>query len=211
MLHDATSTTTGLTGSRYRKESLLITDLARATTVGAVFRLRAVRRAVSLTLFASFKTRDTQLRSHSVVRIFERNLQVVTQIGAALRGRATGASATATKDVVEPKKIPEDIFDAPETRRSPGLSGATGNAGMSKVIVTLPLGGIGKHTVGFRQFFELLFSSRIVLIRIRMMTSRQTAVGALQLLIGSSTVNAQYLVIISFTHLEFPKTSRAIY
>src|SRR4030095_1162644 len=111
MLHDATSTTTGLTGSRYRKESLLITDLARATTVGAVFRLRAVRRAVSLTLFASFKTRDTQLRSHSVVRIFERNLKVITQIGAALRDRATGASATATKDVVETKKIPEDIFD----------------------------------------------------------------------------------------------------
>src|SRR5258706_13004156 len=83
MLHDATSTTTGLTGSRHGKESLLITDLPSATAVGAVFRLRAVCRAVSLTGFAKFKTRDPQLRSHSVVSIFKRNFQVVTQIGAA--------------------------------------------------------------------------------------------------------------------------------
>src|SRR6185503_9162376 len=82
IFHHATSTTTGLTGSRHGKESLLITDLAGATTVGAVFRLRPVRRSAPLTVFASFKTRDAQLRSHSVEGIFQRNLEIVTQVGA---------------------------------------------------------------------------------------------------------------------------------
>src|SRR5258705_4494875 len=149
MLHDATSATTRLTGSRHGKESLLITDLAGATAVGAVFRLGAVRRSVSLTAFAGFKTRNAKLSSHSVVGIFERNLEVVAQVSAALRGRPAGASPASAKDVIEPKKVPEDIFNATETGRSPGLSGATGYAGMSKVIVTLPLGGVSKHTVGF--------------------------------------------------------------
>jgi hypothetical protein len=149
MLHDATSATTGLTGSRHGKESLLVTDLTGATAVSAAFGLRTVRRSVSLTAFASFKTRDAQLRSHSVVGIFERNLEVVAQVGAPLRGRAAGASTATAKDVVEAKKVPEYIFDTTETGRSPGLSGAAGNARVSKVIVTLPLGGIGKDTVGF--------------------------------------------------------------
>src|SRR6185369_10670679 len=141
--------TTGLTGSRHGKESLLITDLAGAATVGAVFRLRPVRRSAPLTVFASFKTRDAQLRSHSVEGIFQRDLEIVTKIGAPLRGCAARASAATAKDIVEPKKISEDIFDTTETGRAPCLSAATGNSCMSKVIVTLSLGGISKHTVGF--------------------------------------------------------------
>ena len=108
-----------------------------------------VRRAIPCTRFASFQTRNAKLRGHSVVGIFQSDLQVITQICAALRGGATGASATTAKDIVEPKKIPEDVFDTAETGRAPCLAAATGNSCMPKVIVALPLGRISKHTVGF--------------------------------------------------------------
>ena len=138
--------------------------------VGAGFRLRSGRRAVAFAGFAGFQTRDAQLRGHSVAGFFQRDLQVVTKIGAALRCRAARAAATTAKHIAETKQIAEDVFDATEARRAPACAGAAGNSCMTKAVVTLALFGIGQHAVGFGCFLELLFRGRVVRILVRVIT-----------------------------------------
>src|SRR5204863_8202545 len=85
ILHHATCAATGLASPGYRKESLLIANLSAAATVAACLRLGARSSAISFTSFASFQTRNTQLGSHAVIGIFERDLEVVTKVSATLR------------------------------------------------------------------------------------------------------------------------------
>jgi hypothetical protein len=207
-LYDAPRSTTRLTGSGYGKESLLIANLAGAAAVGAIFRLGAGRRPVSFTGLASFKSRNPQLRSHSVVGIFQRNLQVITQIGAALGGGTAGASATPAEDIVETEEIAEDVFYPAEAGRTPGLSSAAGNTGMAKVVVTLSLLGVSEYAVSFGSFLEFFFGAGIAWIFVRVKANSQPAIGTLYFYISGGAANFQHLVIISFTHSALLITSR---
>src|SRR5687767_6435213 len=81
----------------HREEALLITNLARAAASRTTFRLRSCFGAGTLARIAGFQTRNTQLRRHSLGGFFERDLQVVTEIGAALGRRTPATAAPAAK------------------------------------------------------------------------------------------------------------------
>ena len=71
---------------------------------------------------------------------------------------------------------------------------------MTEAIITLALVGIGQHSVGFGGFFEFVFRLRIALVLIGMMLMSETAIGALQILFGHTSINSQNFVIIAFVY-----------
>src|SRR5205085_9229612 len=149
--------TTNVTGPRHREKSLLVTNLATASTGRTGFRLTARRRTRSFANVASLQTRNAQLRCHAVRSVFECDLQVVTKICATLCCTAARPAASA-KDVAKTKQVAENVLDATKTRRAPGArTGTAGNACMTKPVVTPALLGVRQHAVGFGSLFEFLF------------------------------------------------------
>ena len=131
------------------------------------------------------------MRRHPVCGFFERDLEVVTEIGAALRRCASRATAPATKHISKTKQIAEDVFNSTKTGSAPRARacGATGNSGMTEPVVTLPLLGIREDAVGFGSFFKLLFRGCVVRILVRMIFDRETPVSALYFLVRSGAAN----------------------
>ena len=197
---DAARAATYMTRSRYGKEALLITHLARAAAGLAVLRIGTRRSADAFTFLAGFQSRDTQLRRHAGGGFLERNFEIVAQVRAALCRRPARARASATKDITEAKQIAEDVFDAAKAGRAPACSRAARYTRMPKTIVTPPLLGIGKDRVSFGGFLEFFFGGRVVGVFVGMMAHRQPAIGALDFLIGRRATNFQNFVVISFAH-----------
>src|SRR5271156_3566686 len=80
------------------------------------------------------------------------------------------------------------------------------NPGMSKLIVSLPLGRIRQHLIRFGAFLELdlgfLFS--VAVIAIWMILHRQSAIRPLDLVTGGGARDAQNLVIVTFSYSHCP-------
>src|SRR5215213_9485953 len=108
------------------------------------------------------------MRRHSIGCVFERDLEIVTEIGAALGRRPARAAAAAAKHVAETKQVAENVFDSTKAGRAPRAgAGGTGNSRMTESIVTLPLFPIRQHTVSLSGFLELLFRGAVVRILVR--------------------------------------------
>src|SRR5262249_23525447 len=102
-------------------------------------------------------------------------------IPAALRPPATAPGIHA-EQVAE--NVPKNIAEVGERRRiEPAEAGTTVHAGMTELVVALPLFSIDQDTVGFRAFLELFLRRRILRIAVRMILHGQFAVRALDLLL----------------------------
>jgi hypothetical protein len=121
-LHNPTRASARLTRTSDREETLLVTNLACACAIVAVFRLCSWRRPVALTGLTRFQAGDTEIRGHSMESLFESDLKIVTQVGASLCCRTPPTLASTAKDIAKPKKVAQDIFDATKSRRAPALA-----------------------------------------------------------------------------------------
>ena len=101
--YNATRATTGLAGSSYGKESLLITDLTGSAAIAAILRLSTGGGPVAFARFTGFQSGDAQLRGHTVVGFFECDLEIVTKVSTALRCRTASPCARSAKDIIKPK------------------------------------------------------------------------------------------------------------
>ena len=75
-------------GAGHREEPLLIPQLTGAAALGTLRRCRARRRAVAFAALARFVTRDLDVCFDALGRLGKLDLEVVAQIGAALRPAA---------------------------------------------------------------------------------------------------------------------------
>src|SRR5713226_3114892 len=142
-----------------------------------------------------------QLRSHPTGRFLERNLQVISEVRASLCHRSARTRACPAKDITKPKQIAKNVFNSAEAGRAPACSRATRYTGMAKAIITLSLLCVGEHRISLGRFFELLFGRCVIRILVRVMTHSQSAISALDLLIGGGPANTKNFVIVSLTHL----------
>jgi hypothetical protein len=118
-------------------------------------------------------------------RLVERDLEVVPQVGAALRPAATAASTeevAEAEDVAEPA---EDVLEPDEhVRVEPAGARGRADAGVTEAVVQAPLLRVGEDGVGLGRFLEPLFRFLAALVAVGMVLERQLAVGALDLLVG---------------------------
>ena len=200
ILDDAACPATNVTGARHRKEPLLITNLAGAAASRTRFRLRSGFGSRTFTRFARLETRNPELGGHAFRGFFERDLEVVTKIRAALRRTAPCATASTAENITKPKQVAENVFNATKSRRTPVSRARTArHTRMPESVVTPALFGIGQHAVRLGGFFKLLFRARVVGILVRVILHRQPPVGTLDLLIGGGPAYGKHFIIITFT------------
>ena len=116
----------------------------------------------------------------------KRDLEVVAQVGAALRAAAPAAAA---EQIAEAEHVAEDVGEVAELAKTDGSNpapppAARADAGVAEAIVEAALLGVGEDGVRFRRFLELLLGGLVARIAIRVILHRQLAVGALDLDVG---------------------------
>ena len=83
---------------------------------------------------------------------------------------------------------------------NPPAPPAFAHAGMAEAVVEAALLRVGEHRVGLGRLLEFVFRRFVAGIAVRMVLQRQLAVGALDLLVGGLTLDAQDLVVITLAH-----------
>src|SRR5271157_905210 len=151
----------------------------------------------AVAIAAGFRAGNLYLCFQTARRLFERDLQVVSQVGAA--GGAPALVGAPAKPA-ETEKVPEEIFEVRENRRgevgAPATCGA--HASVPELIVGGPLLQVGEHAVGFGDFLEFFLCFLFVFgVAVRMVLHGEFTVGALDFLVGRPAVNTQNFVIVS--------------
>src|SRR6266849_1396166 len=190
--------------SRDGEESLLICQLTAAgarlagLNASSLFRARAVAR------LAVFLARQLDFGGHARGGLFERERHVVSQIGPALRAAAPAAPAATYTQVLEAKKIAEDVVEILEDGAVKSLAGAAaGKARVTVGVVDLPLLRITQHAVGFGAFAKLYFRFGFVFrTAVGMPFQRRFAVGGLDLVHRRRSRHAQNFVVIPLIPLR---------
>src|SRR5206468_1834254 len=125
---------------RHREESLLAADLSLPAAQRADDGRAARRRARSAAAFARFLPRNLDRRFGAASGVFERNLEVVAQIGAALRATAPAAAEqiAETEDVAE---AAENVFEPGKDGRIEAGAGSScgAHASMTESVVQAAL------------------------------------------------------------------------
>src|SRR5205814_8233218 len=130
--------------------------------------------------------------------LLERDLEVVAEIGAALRTAAPAAlpeDVAEAEDVAEPR---EDVGEVGEDGRieSSGARSRAADAGVAEAIVHAPLLAVREHRVRLGGFLERLFGLLVARIAIGMVFQRQLAIRALDLLLRRLPIDSQALVLV---------------
>src|SRR6266404_1646065 len=133
---------------------------------------------------------------------FEGNFHVVTEIVTALRlGRilASTAAEQILKDSAATEDFAEDLERIMGTAAAesacPAIEGA-----VAVLIVEGAFLGIAQDFVSFTEFLELFFGCFIAGIFVRVIFYGELAVGFLDFLVGSCSLNREDFVIIAFGH-----------
>jgi hypothetical protein len=143
-------------------------------------------------------TWNFELLGNSERGLFERQLQVVSEIGAALNTAA--AASTAAEEVAEPKDVADNVAEIREdTRIETAGSGSPTDSGMAEPVVIGAFLGVAQNSVGFRSLLERLLGFFISRIAIGVILKRQLPIGALDFLVAGGTRNAKDLVVIPFS------------
>ena len=181
------------------EESLLETELPSAFAAGADLDGRRRFRSGSFTVVAYFPAWDLELRLFAVYRFFEGKFQVVLKIVAPFRpASTTGLSEEILEDIV--KGISETPASKIKTFES---SGTLLRPGMTEHVVAFPLLLVAQGFVRFVDLFELFFGCFLLMIaglQIWMVLAGQFPVGFLELVVGNGFLDAENIVVISFSH-----------
>src|SRR5262245_24679101 len=154
-----------------------------------------------MTGFARLLSRDLDRRLDAGGRFFERDLEVVAQVRAALRA---SAPASRSEDVAEPEDVAqarEDVREVGEDGRIETRPGSgPRDAGVTETVVEAPFLAIGQHGVRFGGFLELILRLSIARVSVGMVLEGQFSIRALDLLIRGLALDAQHLVVITLAH-----------
>jgi hypothetical protein len=125
-----------------------------------------------------------------VRRLFQRDFQVVAQVGAAVD---VGTTATAATTAASAENFVEDAAEgigetAPATTtKAPAHAGLRVDAGVAVLVVGGAFLGVREDFVGFLGFLEFLLGRRIVRIAVRVVLHGQLAVGLLDLVVADAS------------------------
>ena len=179
------------------KKALLETNLTVTVTRGAGRGSGALLRPCSSALAAGFVARNFDLFGGAEDSFFERQFQVVSEIGAALRATTTPA---APEDVSEAEDIAEDVAEIGEhVRIKTAKAGACTHARVAESVIVCPFLRVTQDRVRFGRFFKPLFSFFVSWIAVGVVLERQFAISAFDFLIARVARNAKDVVIVAFS------------
>ena len=167
IFNQRTASLTVRTGLLYRKEALTHLYLACAMTGRTGLRFAACFGAAAVADVALFQRRNTDLFGDATYRFFQRQLHVVTEIGAARRALP---ATSAAKDIAE--NIAKDIAEVGTAAKAAATESTAAHAALFKGCVTVLVIGctflcIGQDFVGFFDLFKFGFSLFVTLITVR--------------------------------------------
>ena len=206
--NDLAAAMTLRTGLLDGEKALRHAHLALTVAGGAGLGLRSRLGARAVAGRALLQRGDADLGFGAARRLFQRKLEVVAQIGAAIHAiAATPCAARAraaenlAEDVAERIGEPAEAFRSAETPRTGGAKpGGSVDARMTELIVCCALLGVGENLVrGFR-FLEFFLGSLVVRIAVRMMLHRELPIRLLDVLVGRVAIDAEYRVEIALSH-----------
>src|SRR5262249_40284396 len=171
--------------------------LAMAATALAGHGLRPDFGARAATGLATLECRDTDFGFRAACSVFERDLQVVAQIGAAVDVGA--CAAPATEDLAE--NIAERIGEAATEPARAGGRGMIYPGGPEAIVCRAPV-GITQDLVSFLGFLETLFRLGIVRIAIRMVLHGEFAVCLLEVVFRAIPLQPEDLVVVALSHAQ---------
>ena len=142
---------------------------------------------------------------HAREGIFERDAQVVAQVGTAC-GTASAATPTLAHEVTE--KIVKDVgkgrreiaLTAAHAAAGTPAAHATFKGGVAVAIIGRFLVAAFQHVISFAHFFELGFGVWIVFVAVGVKVFDLAAVGLLDLVGRGPFGNAKHLVVVTFCH-----------
>src|SRR5262249_4375510 len=136
--------------------------------------------------------------------LLERDLEVVAEIGPALRAAAATASAEEIAEAEDVAEAAEDVLEADEDARIESRAAAARDAGVAESIVEAALLAIGEHRVRFGRFLERLLGLVVARVAVGVVLQRELAIGALDLLVRRRALDAEDFVVIPFRDAAHP-------
>src|SRR6266853_5081593 len=181
------------------EESLLHAHLALTFAGRAGSRLRAGLGPRSLAGVAILVSRNANPGLGAARRLFQRDLQVVTQVGSAVYRRTTAAGLV--------EDIPEDIAESVGEAREAGGPAASHararvDSRVAKTVIGRALAGVGQDFVRLFCLLEKLFGLGVIRVAIRMMLHCEASIRFLDGLLVGVAVDAQYFVVVTLCHLQ---------
>ena len=180
------------------EEALLQDDLAGAAALRAALGLGARLRAAALAGVARPHLGQLELRLEAGDHVGERDLEVVTQVRAALAAPAPPPAPAARRAEQLAEQIVEDVGEAAEVAEVEAGHAALGaDAGEAEAVVGAPLLRVGEHRVGLGRLLEALLGVRIAGVAVGVVLERELAVGLLELVGARLARDAQDLVVVA--------------
>ncbi len=185
---DSAATLADMAGALHREETLLGAHAAMAAAGLAGFRLGAGGGAGRVARFARHGLGHVDGFVLAEIGFGERDLEIVAQVGAALRApalAAIGKAAGAAEHLAE--QVLENVFgiDALAERAAARAAAAILEGGMAEPVIGGAFLRVRQHGIGFADFLELLFGGLVAGILVRVEFHRQLAIGRFKgLLVG---------------------------
>lgn len=151
--------------AHHAEKPLLVTRLAAAAACYACLRLRAALGAAAVAFVALLQSRDPKRLVLASGGVFERDLQIVTQIRSALYGRPSARSAA--EHIAEPEHL-EYVVEIGVTALESAESGTCADALMPKTVVRCSFLLVREDRVCLGGFFESLLGGGIVRVLVGM-------------------------------------------
>ena len=162
------------------KKGLLVENLAASTAGRACDQSVIGFRAFALAASALFHAGNLQVGRQASHGIFEADLQVITNVFAALSAGAALAAATRSAEhIAETEHVAENIAQIGESAGIEPAAGSSRNALMSETIVGRPLLAVAQYAIGFGSFLELFLGLMAAGIAVGMILKGEFPVGGL--------------------------------
>src|SRR5581483_6514258 len=160
------------------------------------------RHARAMALLASFMPPNRNLLGDSEDRLLELQREVLAQIGSALGGAGTPASAAEEIFKAHAAAEPaEDLLKQIERIDSYiACPGRAAHPSVPEAVVSRALLRVAQHGVSFANLFEAFFGFRslgftLMGVLIRVILDRQPPIGRLDLLLGTALWNSEHFVV----------------
>src|SRR5260370_1449603 len=179
--HNLAASPALVAGTANLQKTLLINHLATPVTHGAAHQAVVLFGPRALATRTYVQAGNLDLDTHSSNGILQGNFQVVAQIFATLRARASPAPPRASKQIAQSEKIAQDIAEVGEGRGIEAWRTAEALQTLMPIaVVSGTLLRVAEHAIGFGGFLELFLRFLIVGVPVGMEFERQFSIGALQ-------------------------------
>src|SRR5215467_3409540 len=188
-------------GALEGEEALRMPDAAGAAAVRTGLRLGAGLGAGAGAGLARHRGRDAHLRGLAGKRLFERDLHVVAQIGAALGAIAAAAPAGHAEDALE------DVGEGGAETGAKIVCAAAHSlleGGVAEAVIGGALVGILENLVRLVDFLEALLARCVAGIAIGVPLHRELAESGLEVGVARSALDFEGLVIAALRHPRVP-------